>query len=165
MPNFHRTFPSNHASQPLQVHQLSISFLFYDFVYFLTQHGLVANFRYTFLSNHASQPLQTWYGALLRGPTCCLPNLCPPVIYFLLYDFFLSDITWSSVKFLSHFSQQPCITATSNLVWCFGYMSHTEFKSASYLLPVFQLTGSLFSDITWSSAKFLSYFAGGMLSE
>ena len=41
-----------------------------------------------------------------------------------------------------HFSQQPCITATSNLVWCFGYGSFTsltEFSSASYLLPVSQL--------------------------
>ena len=36
----------------------------------------------TFLSNHASQPLQTWYGALARGPTSCLLNSGPPVIYF-----------------------------------------------------------------------------------
>ena len=52
--------------------------------------------------------------------------------------------------FPTHFSQQPCITATSNLVWCFGwgtYTSLTEFTSASDLLPVVRLT--LFSDITW----------------
>ena len=43
-------------------------------------------FRRTFLSNHASQPLQTWYDASSRGPTGCLLNSEPPVIYFLLYD-------------------------------------------------------------------------------
>ena len=50
--------------------------------------------------------------------------------------------------FPSHVSLQPCITATSNLVWCFGkgsYTSITEFRSASYLLPV--LRPSLFSYI------------------
>ena len=46
-------------------------------------------------------------------------------------------------------SQQPCINATSNLVWCFGKgscMSLSEFRSASYLLP-FSRLGS-FSDTT-----------------
>ena len=38
-------------------------------------------FRCTFLSNHASQPLQTWYVASARGPTHCVWNSCPPVIY------------------------------------------------------------------------------------
>ena len=38
----------------------------------------------SFFRNHASQPLQTWYGALARGPTHGLPNLGPPIIYFLL---------------------------------------------------------------------------------
>ena len=70
-------------------------------------------------------------------------------------------ITWSSAKFSSHFFRQPCITANSNLVLCFwygSYTSHTEFTSASYLLPVLRLT--LFSNITWSTAKFSSQFTG-----
>ena len=40
--------------------------------------------------------------------------------------------------FPSHFSQQPCITATSNLVGCFSKGSYTlltEFRCASNLLP------------------------------
>ena len=44
------------------------------------------------------------------------------------------------------FSQQPCITATSNLVWCFScwsYTSHNKFWSASCLLSVF-LAGFIF---------------------
>ena len=46
--------------------------------------------------------------------------------------------------FQSHFSQQLCITALSNLVWCFAfcygsYMLLTEFMSAIYLLPVLRL--------------------------
>ena len=50
--------------------------------------------------------------------------------------------------FPSHLSQQPCITATSNLVWCFSlgsYRSLTKFRSASYLLSVLQLWFSYMS--------------------
>ena len=43
-------------------------------------------FRHAFFNSHASQPLQTWYGALARGPTGCLPNSGQPVIYFLFYN-------------------------------------------------------------------------------
>ena len=87
---------------------------------------------------------------------CHLLTFCFKLILFF-------DVTWSNAKFLSLFSQQPCITASSNLVWCFCYGSYTlltKFVSASYmyLLPVLRLT--LFSDITWSSAKFSSDFAG-----
>ena len=38
-----------------------------------------------------------------------------------------------------HFSQQPCITTSSNLIWCFGkgsWMLLTKCRSASYVLPV-----------------------------
>ena len=77
-------------------------------------------FHHIFLSNHASQPLQTWYGASARGPTGCLSNLGPPVIYLLVYDlvYFLTSLC--NQYFLSLFSQQPCIITTSNLVYCFG---------------------------------------------
>ena len=72
-----------------------------------------------------------------------------------------SDITWSTAKFSLHLSQQPCITATSNLVWCFSlgsYTSFTEFTSDSHLLPVLRL--SLFSDTRCSPDKFSLHFAG-----
>ena len=58
-----------------------IYFLFYDFVYFPTEHGLVPNICRTFLRNYGSQPLQIWYGGSASGPTHHLPNLPPPVIY------------------------------------------------------------------------------------
>ena len=48
--------------------------------------------------------------------------------------------------FPSHFSQQPCMAATSNLVLCFGlgaYRSLTEFRSAKYQLSVFQFDSFL----------------------
>ena len=57
----------------------------------------------------------------------------------ILFYFFLSV---HNQYFLSHFSQQPCVTATSDLPWCFGWGSYTllrEFRSARYLLPVLGL--------------------------
>ena len=112
--------------------------------------SIISIFRHTFLSNHASQPLQTWYVASARGPTGHLQNSCLlPVLQFTLF----SKITCLGAKSLSHFSQQPCIKATSNLVWCFGLGSFTlftEFTPTTYLLHVLQL--SLLSNITWSNA-------------
>ena len=67
--------------------------------------------------------------------------------------------------FPSHIFQQPCITATSNLAWCFGqgsYTSLTKLTSASYLFPVLRL--SLFSDITWSR-NFCHTFLGNHASQ
>ena len=58
--------------------------------------------------------------------------------------------------FQSHFSQQPCITATSNLVFCFGYGSHmslTEFRSASYLLSVSRLC-SILDSASWDGGVY-----------
>ena len=72
---------------------------------------------------------------------------------------FLLCLSICNQYFPSNFSQQPSIKTTSNLVWCFGcrsYMLLTESTSASYLLSVLKL--SLYSDITWSSAKFLLHF-------
>ena len=104
----------------------------------------VANiFRRIFLSNHASQPLQTWYGVSARGSTRRLWNSGPRVIYFLFYDLVYFRPSVRNQYFPSHFSQQPCITATSNLVWCLGcrsYTSLTEFRFANYLLPVLRLS-------------------------
>ena len=74
-------------------------------------------FRRTFLSNHAS--LETWYDVLAMVPSRRLLN-SRPLVYLFFYDLGYIQTTWSSAKFLSHFSQQPCITVTLNLVWCFG---------------------------------------------
>ena len=56
-----------------------IYFLFYNLVYFPT-------FGPYPIFSVVSQPPKTWYSALARGLTCCLPNSDPAVIYFLFYD-------------------------------------------------------------------------------
>ena len=68
--------------------------------------------------------------------------------------------------FLSHFSHQPCITATSNSVNCFGYgfyASVTEFRSTNYLLPVLRLR--LFSDILFVTNIFCRTFLSNHASQ
>ena len=60
------------------------------------------------------------------------------------YTVFALSVLLSITNIFCHFfSQQPCITGTSNLVWCFGlgsYTSLTKFRFASYLLPVSRLS-------------------------
>ena len=128
-----------HVAYLIQIRQLSTSC-------FTTSFSNIpwssAKFRSTFLSNHASQPLQTWYGASARGPTRRLPNSRPPVIYFLFQIFvalFSANMHHSHLKFF-------IVLAVLHV----AYRIHV--RSYMYLLPVLRV--SLFSDITWSSAKF-----------
>ena len=160
-----------HASQPLQTWYGAsakgparhlpnsgppvIYYLFHDLVYFQTLHGQVQNFRRTFLSNHASQSLQTRYGASATGPTRRIPNQvlqlstsCFTTWYTYRHNMVKCQIfvvLFSATMHHSHFKL--------GMMLRLGIL-HVAYRirSSSYPLPVLRL--SIFTDITWSSAKF-----------
>ena len=77
-------------------------------------------FHCIFLRNRASQPLQTWYGASARGHSITYRIQVLQLSTSCFRTWFIFRHSVRNQYFPSHFSQQPCITATSNMVWCFG---------------------------------------------